>query len=190
VTIEALLAQYGVLALFIGAGIEGETVVVLGGVMVHRGIIPFVPAAAAAAMGSFVADQIFFSLGRRFRGHRFVRRLQASPAFSRAIAAFDKRPTLFVFGFRFLYGLRTVSPIAIGTTRLPVSRFITSNALAALVWGLMFVTLGYFFGQAVEAAFGRVRDLSHVLLPILAVLLIVGGTIHLVRRRRQNKSPG
>lgn len=189
-TIEALVAQYGVLALFVGAGIEGETVVVLGGVMVHRGIIPFVPAVAAAAMGSFVADQLFFSLGRRFRGHRFVRRLQASPTFGRAIAAFEKRPTLFVFGFRFLYGLRTVSPIAIGTSRLPTSRFMIINALAALVWGLMFVTLGYFFGQAVEAAFGRVRDLSHILLPILAVLLVAAGAIHLVRHKREDNSPG
>ena len=59
-TLEAVLSQYGFAALFLGAGIEGETVVVLGGVMVHRGLIAYPAAIAAAALGSFIADQIFF----------------------------------------------------------------------------------------------------------------------------------
>ena len=66
-TLEAVLSQYGLAALFLGAGIEGGTVVVLGGVMVHRGLIAYPAAIAAAALGSCIADQIFFALGRRFR---------------------------------------------------------------------------------------------------------------------------
>ena len=50
---------------------------------------------------------------------------------------FDRHPTLFVFAFRFLYGLRTVSPVAIGTTRLPTARFMALNGTAALVWATM-----------------------------------------------------
>jgi membrane protein DedA with SNARE-associated domain len=185
VTLEAILTQYGLAALFLGAGIEGETVVVLGGVMVHRGLIAYPAAIAAAALGSFIADQIFFALGRRFRDHRYVRRAQQKAAFRRAIDVFERRPVLFVFGFRFLYGLRTVSPIAIGTTELPASRFMAINALAAMVWATVFVTLGYLFGQGIEAAFGRVRDVGHVLVPALAVLLLVGLVAHLRHRRRE-----
>lgn len=151
-TLEAVLSQYGLAALFLGAGIEGETVVVLGGVMVHRGLIAYPAAIAAAALGSCIADQIFFALGRRFRDHRYVRRVQQKAAFRRAIDVFEQRPVLFVFGFRFLYGLRTVSPIAIGTTALPASRFMAINALAAVVWATVFVTLGYLFGEGIEAA--------------------------------------
>lgn len=182
-TLEAILSQYGLAALFLGAGIEGETVVVLGGVMVHRGLIAYPAAIAAAALGSFVADQIFFALGRRFRNHRYVQRVQQKAAFRRAIDVFERRPVL--FGFRFLYGLRTVSPIAIGTTALPASRFMAINALAAMVWATVFVTLGYLFGQGIEAAFGRVRDVGHVLLPVLAVLLLVGLAAHFRHRRRE-----
>lgn len=184
-TLEAVLSQYGLAALFLGAGIEGETVVVLGGVMVHRGLIAYPAAIAAAALGSCIADQIFFALGRRFRDHRYVRRVQQKAAFRRAIDVFEQRPMLFVFGFRFLYGLRTVSPIAIGTTALPASRFMAINALAAVVWATVFVTLGYLFGEGIEAAFGRVRDVGHVLLPVLAVLLLVGLAAHFRHRRRE-----
>lgn len=188
-TLESIIAQYGLAALFLGAGLEGETSAVLGGVMVHRGILGYLPAMGAAAAGSFLADQLFFALGRRFRDHRYVRRWRKRAAFQRAIAAFERRPTLFIFGFRFLYGLRTVSPIAIGTTNLAPARFVAINALAALTWGTIFVTLGYLFGEGIEEAFGRVRDVGYVLVP-LCVLLVVGRWITRLARRKREARKG
>ena len=39
--------------------------------------------------------------------------------------------------------------------------------------------------EGIEAAFGRVRDVGHVLLPVLAVLLLVGLAAHFRHRRRE-----
>ncbi len=183
-TLDSLIASYGVWALGLGAGVEGETVVILGGVMVHKGLLSFVPAVAAAAIGSFIADQLFFTLGRRFRHHRFVRKTQQRAVFARALAAFDRHPTLFVFSFRFIYGLRTVSPLAIGTTSLPAGRFLAVNAIAAIVWSITFVTVGFLFGQSVERLFGRFRGIEYLLLPVVGAAAAITLAIHLVRRRR------
>ena len=38
-TIEALVARYGVVAIFLGAGVEGEAAVVTGGVLAHQGLV-------------------------------------------------------------------------------------------------------------------------------------------------------
>ncbi len=187
--IEQLLAQYGLWAIGIGAGIEGETVTVLGGVMVHRGLIPYIPAVLAASLGSFVADQIFFAIGRYFRDAAYVRKVRAKPAFQRALSVFERHPVGFVFAFRFLYGLRTISPLAIGTTTLPASRFVVINAIAALLWGAIFVTLGYAFGQGIEAMFGKVSSIEHVLLPVAALLIGAGVVRHLVSKRRSGIEP-
>lgn len=173
--IEEFLTQYGLWALGIGAGIEGETVTVLGGMMVHRGLFAFLPAVLAASLGSFLADQAFFAVGRHFRNTAYVRKVRARPAFQRALAVFERHPVGFVFAFRFLYGLRTISPIAIGTTTLGASRFMAINAIAALLWGAGFVTLGYLFGQGIEAMFGRVHSVEILLAPLAA--LIIGGYI-------------
>lgn len=188
--LEHLIAGYGLWAVGLGAAIEGETVVILGGIMVHRGVLAFLPAILVASLGSFLADQIFFTLGRRFRDHSYVRRVQARPAFQRALGAFERYPILFVFAFRFLYGLRTISPLAIGTTSLPATRFLLINALAALVWATVFISLGYLFGQAIEAMFGRVRAVEHILLPLVAIALICGLAIHLIRSRREARAAG
>ena len=115
-TIEALIARYGLAAIFIGAGIEGETSVLAGGLFAHEGMLSLPGAMIAAASGSFLADQAFFAAGRRFRDHRWVQRAQHKPAFAKALETLERHPIGFIFAFRFLYGLRTVSPIAIGTT--------------------------------------------------------------------------
>lgn len=183
-TVEHLIAEYGLVGLFLGAGFEGETVTVIGGLMAHRGLLAFWPAVVAASAGSFVADQLFFLIGRRFRGHGFVRRAQTRPTFAKAIATFDRYPIAFTFAFRFIYGLRTVSPIAIGTTRLRATTFIAVNAVAAAVWGLLFVSLGYWCGQAVEAMFGRIHRVEPLLGGAVAVALVIGFVLHRIRTRR------
>ncbi len=184
-TIEHLIGQYGLAGLFLGAGFEGETVTVIGGLMAHRGLLAFWPAVLAASAGSFVADQLFFMIGRRFRGHGLVRKAQAKPAFAKALATFERYPVAFTFAFRFLYGLRTVSPMAIGTTRLAASTFVAINVVAAAVWGLVFVSLGYWCGQAVEAMFGRIHALEPLIGGVVVVAALIGLGVHFVLKRRE-----
>jgi membrane protein DedA with SNARE-associated domain len=187
-SIEALVAQYGLIALFVGAGVEGETVTVSGGVLAHQGLLPLGGAIVAAAAGSFAADQLFFAAGRHFRDHPRVKRIQERPAFAKALDTFERHPTAFVLGFRFLYGLRTVSPIAVGTTTLPTHRFVALNALAAAVWGVLFVGIGYLFGNAFQRVFGKVHAATHALLPILAGVIALGAIVGGVKWYRDRRT--
>ncbi|WP_277971256.1 DedA family protein [Sphingomonas echinoides] len=169
-TIETIIAKYGLFALFAGAGIEGETVVVAGGLLAHKGLFSLPGAMAAAAAGSFVADQIFFSLGRYFRDKPWVRRARAKPIFARALGLLERYPIGFIFAFRFIYGFRTISPIAIGTTKVSTKLFVMINLVAAIVWGIVFTGIGYLFGHSFEKLIER-------FLPDKHAILIVGGAI-------------
>jgi LPXTG-motif cell wall-anchored protein len=185
-SIESLLAHYGLPAIFLGAGFEGETAVVTGGLIAQAGLVSLPGACVAAATGSFLADQLFFLAGRYFREARFVRRVAANPLFARALAMLEAHPIGFIFAFRFIYGFRTVSPFAIGTTQVPGRTFLIVNAVAAVVWGITFTLIGYFFGHAFEALIARLR-------PSPRTLAIVGGAVLLAalagwwwwRRRRR-----
>lgn len=186
-SIETLIEHYGLIALFLGAAVEGETVVLAGGVLAHQELLPLTGTMAAAATGSFFADQLFFATGRYFRDNPRVQRLRESPAFARAIDAVERHPTRFVLGFRFLYGLRTISPIAIGTTTLPTSRFVALNALAAIIWGVVFSGIGYLFGNGLQRFFGHIHAGR-----LLAVLIGIGAATalcaYLFRRHRDSRS--
>lgn len=183
-SLETLIARYGLLALGIGAIVEGETVLMIAGAMAHRGLMDYGAAVAAASLGSFIGDFGYFLLARRFRDHPRVRRMTAGRAFARAQATFARHPSLFTFGFRFVYGMRTVSPLAIGLTDFPARRFVALNALAAVVWSWLFVSLGYLFGHGIEAAFGRLAAAEHWLL-VAAGVGVVALAAHLVWRRRR-----
>jgi membrane protein DedA with SNARE-associated domain len=190
-TIETLVTKYGLLAILLGAGVEGEAVVVTGGVLAHRGLVPLVPACICAAIGSFVVDQLWFMVGRRFQNHRWIKRIRAKPAFARAIDLLERRPTGFILAFRFIYGMRTVSPIAIGTSRVPFRTFLPLNAVAAAVWGPVFTLFGFYVGHALDPLIDRVAGKAKVVVLAVVVLIVFVGVIqlarHLLRQRNISK---
>jgi membrane protein DedA with SNARE-associated domain len=189
VSIVAIIARYGLAGIFVGAGIEGEAVVVTGGILAHKGLVPLWGAMIAAAAGSCTVDQIYFFLGRYFRHYPWVRRLTERPAFSRATAFLERHPTAFIFGFRFIYGLRTISPIAIGTTHVETRRFVILNKLAAAIWGPLFTLLGYAFGKAIDPILHRLQTGAiYALGGALAVGALIAVIVWLVRRRDKPKT--
>lgn len=184
-TIEAIVAKYGLAALLVGAGLEGETVVVAGGILAHRGLFPLPGAMIAATLGSFIADQIWFLIGRRFHDHRIVRKAHEKPAFAKAIGFFHRHPIGFIFAFRFIYGFRTVSPIAIGTTDVAARLFVIVNLISAIVWGIIFSSVGYVFGRGFERLVGRLQPDTHTLLALLAGAIVATGIFFGIRYWRK-----
>jgi membrane protein DedA with SNARE-associated domain len=171
-TIDTLIAHYGFAAIFLGAGVEGETSVVAGGVLAHRGLLPLWSAGLAAATGSFFADQLFFAAGRYFRDNPRVKKMEQRPAFAKALIMLEHPPVLFIMGFRFLYGLRTISPMAVGTSQVRARTFLLLNGLAAIMWGALFTGIGYGFGGGIERLLGNNVSVSS-LLPIVTVVVVL-----------------
>ena len=169
-SLEALVARFGLGALFLGAGLEGETAVVAGGLLAHRGYFPLAGAMIAASTGSMIADQLFFVIGRSYRESRLARWARGKAAYARALRLMERYPAGFIFAFRFIYGMRTVSPFAIGTSQVAARTFILVNIVAAIVWACTFTLVGYLFGRAFERWLDR-------LAPDRSTLLIAGGVV-------------
>lgn len=172
-SLEHLISQYGVVAVFLGAAFEGETAVFLGGVFAHRHFMSWWEAATAAAIGSFAADQAWFFAGRYANRLAIVQRFLATDAAQKVSQLLESHPTGFILAFRFIYGMRTVSPIAIGLSSVPAIRFVVLNFIAAVVWAVLITTIGYLFGNAVEMLFGRLRLHLHLVIAILVIVAVV-----------------
>ena len=149
---EDLILRFGVIAIFLGSGIEGEPFAIAGGVLAHRHWISPTVAVLAAIGGSCAIDQGWFHLSRHYRESRIVQRVARRPAFARSLQLIERHPVWFVLLFRFAYGLRAVAPVAIGASRLPTRLFVPLNVAAAIVWGALFTAAGYAIGPAFEAA--------------------------------------
>lgn len=178
---EDLIAHYGLIAIALGSGIEGEPFALAGGVLAHRHWLPPYAAVLAAILGSFMVDQMWFLLSRNFRQSRAVQAVIHRPAFRRSLALIERNPARFVLMFRFAYGLRAVTAVAVGCSRMPLRRFLPINLLAATLWGSIFTTLGYALGPALEQA------VAHVGYALTALSIAVSGlVIFLLIRRRHS----
>ena len=183
-SLESLVAHYGLVAIFVGAGLEGEAAVIAGGLLAHQGLVPLPGAIVAVILGSFTADQAWFQAGRRFRDHRWVVKARATPTFAKALGALERHPVGFIFAFRFIYGFRTISPIAIGTSAVKGRTYLAVNAAAAIVWGTTFTVAGYLFGDGIERLFGRFRPHGHQWLWLAGGCVVIGLVVAAVYRWR------
>ncbi|EBM6090269.1 DedA family protein [Salmonella enterica] len=181
--INTLITHYGYAALVIGSMAEGETVTLLGGVAAHQGLLKFPLVAAAVALGGMMGDQLLYLLGRCYGGkilHRFPR---YHTKIRRAQKMIQRHPYLFVIGTRFMYGFRVVGPLLIGASRLPPKIFLPLNIVGALIWALLFTTLGYLGGEVIAPWLHDLdQHLRHGVWLILAIVLVVGVRWWLKRR--------
>ncbi|EBV8142547.1 DedA family protein [Salmonella enterica subsp. enterica serovar Thompson] len=181
--INTLITHYGYAALVIGSMAEGETVTLLGGVAAHQGLLKFPLVAAAVALGGMMGDQLLYLLGRCYGGKILRRFARYHTKIRRAQKMIQRHPYLFVIGTRFMYGFRVVGPLLIGASRLPPKIFLPLNIVGALIWALLFTTLGYLGGEVIAPWLHDLdQHLRHGVWLILAIVLVVGVRWWLKRR--------
>jgi membrane protein DedA with SNARE-associated domain len=185
VDLADVIRQYGYPAVFLGALLEGETIVALAGLASHRGYLSFQGAIAVATMGGFLGDQLYFALGRWFGGRILHRYPRLTPTVARANELLERYQAWLIVGVRFMYGFRIAGPLAIGMSRIHWVRFAALNLLGALLWAVAVTSIGYVVGDALERLLG---DLERIELWAFITLGAAGVVVWLLRRRRRQKS--
>ena len=183
--LAGLIASYGYAAVFLGALLEGETVLALAGFAAHRGYLALDWVIATAIAGGVIGDHLAFAAGRRWGARLLARWPTLAAAAGAAAARLERHATWFILANRFMYGLRVAGPIAVGMSALPWRRFLALNLAGAVIWAVAIALIGYGFGEVL----GRVLDdlrraeawvFGFGLAVVLAVL-----AVRLLRQRRR-----
>ncbi|HEY8004691.1 MAG TPA: DedA family protein [Phenylobacterium sp.] len=181
---EEFLRQYGPIGIFLGAAFEGQTAVIVGGLLARQHILQLWLVLASATAGSGILDYLLFVAGRQFRSHRWVVRATQQVAFARALRFIERFPISYILAFRFIFGLRVASPIAIGVSQVPTWRFALLNILGAIIWATAFTMLGFVFGEAVHNVLGKGHHAGRWTLiaagAFIALVLIVWAVRYLI----------
>lgn len=190
---EEFLRHYGPIGIFLGAGFEGQTALIVGGLLARQHILNLWLVLACATAGSGLVDHLLFVAGRSFRTHRWVERATRQAAFAKALGFIERYPTGYILTFRFIFGLRIASPIAVGVSQIPTWRFAVLNVLGAVIWATTFTLLGFVFGEAVHSFLGHGHHAGRWTLAaaggvIVLVLLIWAGRSLWRRRHPQSES--
>uniref|UniRef100_UPI0003783FE7 DedA family protein n=1 Tax=Saccharomonospora saliphila TaxID=369829 RepID=UPI0003783FE7 len=112
---------------------------------------------AVVTVCASVGDSIGYALGRRFgprlRETRLIQRY-GTDAWDRATDILHRRGAWAVFFARFLPVVRTLTPAAAGTSRLPFRKFLPAVFAGAVSWSALHIGLGAALGEAAR----RVED--------------------------------
>jgi membrane protein DedA with SNARE-associated domain len=187
--LESLIDTYGYVAVLVGTFLEGETILVLGGFAAHRGYLALPWVIMAAFLGTLCGDQLFFFLGRKHSQTVLARRPSWKARADRAQRLLERFRTPLILVFRFMYGLRTVIPFAIGMSTVPTREFIFFNIIGALVWAAVIGTGAYLFGNALEIILGDIKHYEREVLGAVAVIGALVWIVYFFHRRVRRSDP-
>jgi len=135
-----------------------------------------------AFLGSYAGDQLWYFLGRKHGRKLLARKPRWQLMGDKALEHIRKHPDIWVLSFRFVYGLRTVMPVAIGLSGYPPGRYLLLNGIGAAIWAIALATAAYHFGAVLEGLLGSVKKYE---LWVLGALLVLGVCLW-IRRRFKN----
>lgn len=114
---------------------------------------------AVAFTGTLTADQTLFYIGRRYGPDLLKKKPQWNDKVERIFKLLHKHNLGFILTFRFIYGIRTLSPLVIGASGFDNKRFAILNLIAAVIWTLLSCSagylIGYYFADALEELINR-----------------------------------
>lgn len=166
------LKEYGYIVLFGWSILEGELGLVMAGIMSHTGDMFLPVALIVGALGGFVGDQIYFYIGRYNKNYIYTKLHTQRRKFAIAHLLLKKYGWPIIFIQRYMYGMRTVIPMAIGLTKYSARDFAIINFISAIFWASLTIIPAYYFGEELLKLLTWIKAHWYFALPL--VLTIVG----------------
>ncbi|MEO1928644.1 MAG: DedA family protein [Nautiliaceae bacterium] len=167
-----LLKEYGYIILFVWSIFEGETGLIMAGILSHTGDMNLWLAILVAALGGFIGDQIYFYLGR-INKTWLLKELDAHRRkFAKARLLLRKYGGWVIFIQRFIYGMRTIIPMAIGVSGYDPRKYALINLISAFIWASVTIIPAYYFGEELLNILKWLK--AHWYVGILFVLFLWG----------------
>ncbi len=150
-----LLRQHGDAAysiLFAYAASHSLLIALFAGYAAHAGALKFGTIVAVCWIGSFFGDAIRFWIGKRF-GIGWLERFPKVHRAMEVVTRLTQNHYLWmILLHRYPHGIRGLAGFAYGMSSLSWGKFLPINFVAAGLWSVTMVSIGYAFGQVSEKA--------------------------------------
>ncbi len=144
-----LVRTYGPWAVFAATFLEGELVLVTASILAAQGMLSAKGVWVGAFLGAWTGHLFWFVTGRVL-GDRYL--LKRFKRYAPQIAEINRmvldRPKTVIFVLQYLYGMRVIGAMGLGAADLAFSRFALYEAVNCMIWALLVMSAGWFFGEA------------------------------------------
>ena len=198
--VNDLLIAHGYLVVLFGAALDnfglpssGDIVLFAGGLFANHGHLALPLVMLSGFVGAMISDNSVYWIGRiggrpliaRILKMRFVHFLVNEKSLSKVEHYFETHGGKTVFVGRFGPGLRSMTPLFAGVTRMKYYRFVPYNVAAAGVWAVVYSLIGYVFGQYWTELLAVAKSFGFGVVGLVALVLLA----YLLRRYRFGNKP-
>jgi len=147
------LETYGYIVLFLYSFGGGFVALMGAGVLSYTGHMDLTTAILIATVANFFGDMMLFYMGRYHKKeviaymHKHKRKLALSHILMK------KHGSWVVFLQKYVYGIKTLIPLAIGITKYDFKKFTILNFFASILWGLAVGIGSFMAGEAIKSAY-------------------------------------
>src|SRR5919199_2694833 len=192
--VTGLLVAHGYLVIIFGAALDnfglpasGDIVLLAGGLFANGGQLALPLVMLSGFVGALLSDNSVYWIGRvggrpmihRILKMRFLHFLINEKSLDRAERYFEAHGGKTVFVGRFGPGLRSMTPLFAGVTRMGYHRFLPYSLAAGVVWAVAFSLVGYVFGQYWDKLLPIVKSLGYGIIGLVALIFLA----YVLRRR-------
>lgn len=166
------LSTYGYIVLFLYSLGGGFVALLAAGVLSFMGKMDLTLSISIAIIANILGDTLTFYLTRYHKKEMmgYLKKHRRKLAFSNKL--FRKNGSWIIIVKKFIYGLKTLVPLAIGLSKYSFIKFSIYNTIGAVIWGVSIGGLSYIFANAIVNTYDVIATKPYIA-PI--VLLAVGG---------------
>lgn len=168
---EQLIQDWGYVALFLYSFGGGFLGLVFAGVLSYAGDLNIYISILVAGVSNFLGDQFLFFIARKNKNYakdmmkKYGRKIALAHLMMRRYGSF----VLFIK--KYIYGIKTLIPLAMGITKYSAIKFSIFNALAAVLWACV---IGYASFTAGEYILSLGEDFKYVgLFTVVMIILVI-----------------
>ena len=108
------LGALGLGAVYVGTVLEGETVLLIAALLIEQGAFSFGGVIAAGYLGAITGDLFCFWMGRKHGRYLLTRWPRLGGRVMLVAELLRKHRVIVTIGYRFVYGVRSAVPAALG----------------------------------------------------------------------------
>jgi membrane protein DedA with SNARE-associated domain len=166
---EDIIKDWGYLALFLYSFGGGFVGLVVAGVLSYSGDLNIYISILVAGVSNFLGDQFLFFIARKNKNYAKDMMKKYGRKIALAHLMMRKYGSFVVFVQKYIYGIKTLVPLAMGLTKYPAMKFSIYNAIATVIWACI---IGYASFTAGEYVLSLGDDFKYIGLAIIVVILL------------------
>lgn len=179
------LTTYGYLVIFLYSLGGGMIALIGAGVLSFMGKMDLGISMAVAFAANFIGDSLLFYLSRYHKTEmlEYFKKHRRKLAFSHLLL--KRNSSWIIIVKKFIYGLKTLVPLAIGLTKYNFWKFSAYNAIGAAIWALVVGGGSYLFGGALIEGYKTVADKPYLApIMLLSIAGILWGYLSLATKKK------